>query len=131
MQPVHDLVDPHAPTDLGVVERAVAVRPWWREWELGLLLLLAACFYTIRVTDLSIRGEESRRGRIAWEIWHSGDYPVVWTNQKYKMIYVNMGHNDLDFNLHPNKELSFTLENEAQNRLIVDSLLWLGGRKLQ
>ena len=40
------------------------------------LLVLAACFYTIRVTDLSIRGEESRRGRIAWEIWQSGDWIV-------------------------------------------------------
>ena len=30
------------------------------------------------------------------EIWHSGDYPVVWTNVKYKMVYMNMGHNDMD-----------------------------------
>ena len=61
---------------LRVAERAAPARPWWREWELGLLLLLAACFYTIRVTDLSIRGEESRRGRIAWEIWQTGDWIV-------------------------------------------------------
>jgi len=25
------------------------------------------------------------------EIWHSGYYPVVWTNRKYRMIYFNMG----------------------------------------
>ena len=31
------------------------------------------------------------------EIWHSGYYPVVWTNKKYKMIYFNMGHNDMDY----------------------------------
>src|SRR5689334_10486132 len=30
------------------------------------------------------------------EIWHSGYYPVVWTNTKFKMIYFNMGHNDMD-----------------------------------
>lgn len=65
------------------------------------------------------------------EIWHSGDYPVVWTNHKYKMVYLNMGHNDLDDNAHTNQELSFTLDNETQNRLIVDSLLWLGSRKLR
>src|SRR5205085_9337032 len=29
------------------------------------------------------------------EIWHSGYYPVVWTNKKYKMIYLIMGHNDI------------------------------------
>jgi len=26
------------------------------------------------------------------EIWHSGYYPVVWTNKHFKMIYLNMGH---------------------------------------
>ena len=63
------------------------------------------------------------------EIWHSGDYPVVWTNQKYKMVYLNMGHNDLDYAHQPNQELSFTLGNATQNQLILDSLLWLGGAK--
>lgn len=61
------------------------------------------------------------------EIWHSGDYPVVWTNLKYKMIYMNMGHNDMDYEHKTNKELSSTFGNETQNRLILDSLLWLGG----
>jgi hypothetical protein len=51
-------------------------KPWWRETELWVLLLLTACFYTIRVGDLSVRGEESRRGRIAWEIWQTGDWIV-------------------------------------------------------
>jgi hypothetical protein len=61
------------------------------------------------------------------EIWHSGDYPVVWTNQKYKMIYVNMGHNDIDYEHKTNKELSFTFDNETQNQLILDGLLSLAG----
>ena len=30
------------------------------------------------------------------EIWHEGYYPVVWTNVKYRMVYFNMGHNDID-----------------------------------
>jgi len=63
------------------------------------------------------------------EIWHSGYYPVVWTNKKYKMIYLNMGHNDIDYENKTNKELSFTLENEIQNKIIVDGLLWMGGAK--
>jgi hypothetical protein len=62
------------------------------------------------------------------EIWHSGYYPVVWTNKKYKMIYFNMGHNDIDYENKTNKELSFTFENEIQNRLIIDGLLWLGSK---
>ena len=31
------------------------------------------------------------------EIWHSGYYPVAWTNRKYRMIYFNFGHNDIDY----------------------------------
>ena len=64
-----------------------------------------------------------------YEIWHEGYYPVVWTNKRYRMIYFNMGHNDIDYEHKTNKELSSTFERETQNRLILDSLLWLGGRK--
>jgi len=69
-------------------------------------------------------------GPKAHEIWHSGYYPVAWTNKRYRMIYINMGHNDIDYEHKTNKELSFTFENETQNRLILDSLLWLGRRDL-
>jgi hypothetical protein len=60
------------------------------------------------------------------EIWHSGYYPVVWTNKKYKMLYVNMGHNDIDYEHHTNKELSLTFANKVQDQFIIDALLWLG-----
>jgi 4-amino-4-deoxy-L-arabinose transferase-like glycosyltransferase len=64
-------------TSLDAVDASVARRrPWWREPELLVLLGLTACFYMIRVTELSVRGEESRRGRIAWEMWHTGDWIV-------------------------------------------------------
>jgi len=62
------------------------------------------------------------------EIWHSGDYPVAWTNKNFKMLYVNMGHNDIDYENKTNKQLSFTFENKIQNKMIIDALLWLGGR---
>jgi len=63
------------------------------------------------------------------EIWHSGYYPVVWTNKKYKMLYLNMGHNDIDYENKTNRELSFQFDNEIQNRLIIDGLIWLGTGK--
>ncbi|WP_240543600.1 ThuA domain-containing protein [Spirosoma foliorum] len=63
------------------------------------------------------------------EIWHSGYYPVVWTNKKYKMIYSNMGHNDIDYENKTNKELSFTFDNETQNKFLIDALMWLGNGK--
>ena len=65
-----------------------------------------------------------------YEIWHDGYYPVVWTNKKFRMMYVNMGHNDMDYEHkfdNTNKTLSFTFDNEIQDRLILDGLLWLGG----
>ena len=61
-----------------------------------------------------------------YEIWHEGYYPVVWTNSKYRMIYINMGHNDIDYENGTNKELSFTFKNKEQNQMIIDALLWLG-----
>lgn len=65
------------------------------------------------------------------EIWHSGYYPVVWTNKNFKMLYVNMGHNDIDYENKANKQLSSTFESESQNRMIITALLWMGrGRKL-
>ena len=60
------------------------------------------------------------------EIWHSGYYPVVWRNTKYKMIYINMGHNDIDYDNKTDKELSHTFGNEYQDRLVIDALLSFG-----
>ena len=61
-----------------------------------------------------------------YEIWHSGYYPVVWTNKNYNMLYVNMGHNDIDYDNKTNKELSFTFNNEIQDKLVIDALLYYG-----
>jgi type 1 glutamine amidotransferase len=49
------------------------------------------------------------------ELLQKGDDPVVWTNTKYKMVYMNMGHGDN------------SLVDTTQNRMIVDAILWLGG----
>ena len=48
------------------------------------------------------------------DILLSGDLPVVWTNTKYKMLYMNMGHGDKIFT------------SATQNKLIEDGLLWVG-----
>jgi uncharacterized protein len=62
------------------------------------------------------------------EIWHSGDYPVVWTNTRYRMIYMNMGHNDMDYEGKTNRQLSSTFSSPEQNDLIVQALVWLARR---
>lgn len=68
-------------------------------------------------------------GPKAHEIWHSGYYPVVWMNKKYKMLYVNMGHNDIDYEHGTNKTLSNTFENENQNKIILNALQLFGNLK--
>ncbi|MBE9583505.1 ThuA domain-containing protein [Mucilaginibacter sp. JRF] len=62
------------------------------------------------------------------EIWHSGYYPVVWTNTKYKMVYFNMGHNDMDYEHGTNETLSHTFDSEVEDQLIINSLLWMGSK---
>jgi len=68
-------------------------------------------------------------GPKAWEIWHSGYYPVAWTNTKYRMVYVNMGHNDMDYEGHTNATLSHTFGSEEQNKFIMNTLMALGKGK--
>jgi len=45
-----------------------------------------------------------------------GDLPVMWTNTRYRMIYVNMGHGDKIF------------DSSEQNKLFEGAILWLGTR---
>lgn len=63
------------------------------------------------------------------EIWHDGYYPVAWRNKKYKMIYVNMGHNDIDYEHQSKKELSHTFDSKEQSQFILDGLRWLGEKR--
>jgi uncharacterized protein len=48
------------------------------------------------------------------DVLTGGDVPVVWTNTKYKMIYMNMGHGDKIFT------------SPIQNKLIENAANWLG-----
>ena len=47
------------------------------------------------------------------DILSGGDIPVVWTNTKYRMVYLNMGHGDK------------VLTSPIQNNMFEDALLWL------
>lgn len=45
----------------------------------------------------------------------SGDVPVVWTNTKYRMLYMNMGHGD-----------HVLTDPVYQNKMIANAIMWLG-----
>ena len=51
-------------------------RPWWREAEFGLLIMLVVGAFLLRVGDVSMRGEEPRRARVAFEILDRHDWIV-------------------------------------------------------
>ncbi|MCX2479490.1 ThuA domain-containing protein [Pedobacter sp. MC2016-15] len=65
------------------------------------------------------------------EIWHSGYYPVAWTNVKYRMVYINMGHNDMDYENHSAKNLSSTFSSKTQNDFLLRSLFFVAGKTLR
>lgn len=53
------------------------------------------------------------------DVLESGDLPVVWTNTKYRMLYLNMGHGDKIF------------KSSTQNQLIEQVIDWLGSKSPQ
>ncbi len=57
-----------------------------------------------------------------YEIWHQGYYPVAWTNRYYRMLYFNMGHNDIDYEHGTNKELSFTFADGDVSQFVLNTL---------
>ena len=47
------------------------------------------------------------------DVVYGGDFPVVWTNTKFRMVYINMGHGDETFS------------DPTQNLLIINALRWI------
>ena len=52
------------------------------------------------------------------DIVEYGDFPVVWTNNKYRMIYLNMGHGDEEY------------QDATQKLLFTNALRWIVSTKL-
>ncbi|WP_033148455.1 glycosyl hydrolase family 18 protein [Prevotella sp. P6B1] len=48
-----------------------------------------------------------------------GDFPIVWTNKKYRMVYLNMGHGDEGF------------IDATQNLLFTNAFRWVASNKLR
>lgn len=63
------------------------------------------------------------------EIWHSGYYPVVWTNRHFHMVYINMGHNDMDYDGGTNRQLSSTFSSPDQDKMLINALFFVAGIK--
>jgi type 1 glutamine amidotransferase len=83
----------------------VAASSEWYQWnpsprknkDVQVLLSLSPKNYPIGIKD----------------VVSSGDFPIVWTNTKYRMVYLNMGHGDEEF-IDP-----------TQNLLLVNAFRWV------
>ena len=114
--------NPNHPATKGLPERFESSPNEWYKWEKDLTInpdidILMA---------IDPQSFPLGTGPKAFEIWHEGYYPVVWSNSKYHMLYINMGHNDMEYN--PTRTVSYTFDNPTQNLFILNSLFWLAGR---
>jgi uncharacterized protein len=101
--------DPTSPVTRGLPPSFVSPANEWYIWspdprrnqDVRVLLSLAASNYPLGWKDTLV----------------SGDLPVVWTNTRYRMLYMNMGHGDKIFT------------SPIQNRLFENAILWLAPQK--
>lgn len=55
-----------------------------------------------------------------YEIWHEGYYPVAWTNINYRMLYMNMGHNNMIMIMELIRSFRFNLRMSCKIRFVLN-----------
>lgn len=115
-QPAKLTVDTHArpgahthtgahPVTRNLPREFIAPETEWYQWspspranpDVEVLLTLSPDNYPLGIKDVMLRG----------------DTPVVWTNRRYRMIYLNMGHNEAAWG------------NPTQDLLFINSFRWV------
>ncbi len=94
------------PVLVGLPDQYIAPADEWYQWrpsprlcpDVQVLVTLSPSNYPLGVKNLLTEG----------------DLPVVWTNTKFRMVYINMGHGTPSFDA------------DIQNTLFSNALLWLG-----
>ena len=105
-----ELDNPSHPVTRNLPSSFVAPACEWYQWkpspadnpDVDVLLSLSERNYPIGLKD----------------IIYFGKFPVVWTNRRYRMIYLNIGHGDEEFS------------DPTQNLLLVNALRWIVSGKL-
>jgi hypothetical protein len=57
--------------------------------------------------------------------WYDGYYPIAWTNTDFKMLYMNMGHEQMNYGA--DTATSSTFDSATQDEMLMNAFRWLGG----
>jgi hypothetical protein len=111
--------DPNHPSTAGLPAKYTAATSEWYSWTNNLrknpsIDVLA-----------SIDASSFPVGTDPTQQFTSGDYPIMWTNKNYKMIYANFGHDWMNYTA--KIPLSSTFQSPQQDQFIINGLKWLGG----
>jgi len=103
--PAKLVIDESHPVTRGLPDSFIAPENEWYQWKpsprenknIKVLVSLSPENYPLGLKDILL----------------DGDLPVVWTNTNYRMIYLNMGHGNREFN------------DATQNHLIINAFRWV------
>jgi hypothetical protein len=117
-----DVDDPTHPISKGLGTMFTSATSEWYSWEVDLRTLP-----NIDIL-LSVDPSSFPLGTDPTQSWTSGYYPIAWTNKNYKMLYVNMGHEQMNYGA--DMATSSTFDSPTQNIMYMNAFRWLGGAQM-
>lgn len=97
----------------------------WYGWEYDLFQNPdITVLLTLNPTQENPAGDNPNK---EWEIWYDGHYPIAWANNRYNMIYTNMGHNLQSYN--DFEKQSKTFSSEEQCSFLLDAMFGLTAKE--
>jgi hypothetical protein len=117
-----DVDDPSHPFSKGLGTTFTSATSEWYSWTVDLRTLP-----NIHIL-LSVDSSSFPLGTDPNQSWYSGYYPIAWTNTNYKMLYVNMGHEAMDYAA--DTATSSTFDSATQDIMYSNAFRWLGGAQL-
>jgi hypothetical protein len=114
-----DVDDPSHPFSKGLGTMFTSATSEWYSWTVDLRTLP-----NIDIL-LSVDPSSFPLGTDPNQSWTSGYYPIAWTNKNFKMLYVNMGHEAMDYAA--DTATSAFYDSPTQNIMYMNAFRWLGG----
>lgn len=117
--------DRHHPVTAGLGERIASPASEWYAWEKDLRANSHIDVLASLDPSTFPVGDNTNPDK-PWERWAGGDFPIVWSNSDYRMVYANFGHELMTPDYRTPK--SSTFDSAQQNTLILNALAYVAGR---